>query len=151
MIVVLHEARTKRGKKLEKKFEIPDRLQELIRKKSVREKMPKRCFLDPDNLKYPICNPITKKLDCRFVKAAIARAAGFTKGGKKNPTILRKAEEIYHKKCSAKKESVTPNILAGAILEQLILEAHVRGIDWDQYVLDEIGYKKFVKLISLSE
>ena len=70
------------------------------RTKGTREKMKKKhgsaCFLDPKNLKYPVCNPRTGAYDCGGIRAAKSRAAQFHK-----KSIEAKADRLWKKgKCS---------------------------------------------------
>ena len=84
------------------KSSFPDTLHKKLSLTSTRKQMLEDfghdAFLDPDNLKYPIINPFTKKVDCRLISAAKIRAAQYHK-----TDILKKAEEEYIKnKCETK-------------------------------------------------
>ena len=129
--MIILERKSEKAKKLERKFEVPDTIQAMLRKKSVRERLPKNCFLLPDERKFPICNPLTKKIDCRLVKAAMSRAAGFNKAKKKYPSVFRKAQEIYNKRCRTKTESVM--VTKDALIESLFIEFIANPIIQDIY------------------
>jgi len=45
------------------------------RTKAERATMPAKCFLDSKRRKYPVCAVGSRKVDCRGVEAALARAA----------------------------------------------------------------------------
>jgi len=53
-----------------------------------------QCFLDPLNLKFPICNKDTCEIDCRGVLSAKVRASQFG-----YEDIRKKAEKIQREKC----------------------------------------------------
>lgn len=83
------------------KSSFPESLHKKLSLTSTRKQMladfgPK-AFLDPDNLKYPIINPFTKKVDCRLIVAAKKRAAQYHR-----ENILKKAEKAYQdNKCES--------------------------------------------------
>jgi len=60
------------------KKSIPDVVHKSLSKIETRQKMLDKlgseAFIDPTNLKYPIYNPISYKIDCRLISAAIARS-----------------------------------------------------------------------------
>lgn len=79
-----------------------------LKSTEVREKMKSdfgdNSFLDPENKKFPICNPETGKLDCKLVYAAYMRAKiHSSKGGSSlqpasyYSNIADKAKKIYKK------------------------------------------------------
>ena len=61
-------------------------------KSKERKEMPLNCFLDPKNLKYPICYKHTKKPSCLGLHAASRRASL-----QKNHTIHKRAESLLKK------------------------------------------------------
>ena len=76
------------------KNSFPDSLHVKLSKTSTRKQMledfGEKAFLDPTNLKYPIINPFTKKVDCRLIQAAKVRASQYHK-----EDIINKAEKAY--------------------------------------------------------
>ncbi|NDE17158.1 hypothetical protein EBZ80_19735 [bacterium] len=57
----------------------------------VRERCGEGCFLDPDRLKFPICN---KTMPCTYNARAITRAVPSRAGEWKYRTVLAKAREL---------------------------------------------------------
>ena len=72
----------------------PESLHQKLAKTSTRKQMladfGEKAFLDSENLKYPVINPFTKKMDCRLIKAAKVRASQYHK-----TDIIKKAEKLY--------------------------------------------------------
>ncbi len=63
---------------------------ELVPKtKKERQSLPRKCFLDPNNLKYPICAKHTRKPSCIGLRAASRRASL-----QRNASIHKKAEDL---------------------------------------------------------
>lgn len=63
-----------------------------VERRLMREKCGEECFLNPSELKFPICDLETCKVDCRGALAAKVRAAQFH-----YDDILEKAEKIVQK------------------------------------------------------
>lgn len=57
-----------------------------------RRKMPKRCFADPKNKKYPMCPARSKKPTCQGAAAAYARARQQHK-----PAVAKRARAMQRK------------------------------------------------------
>ena len=73
---------------------LPDWIQEFYRSRKNRRKILKKfgekAFLDPKNLKFPIVNPRTGKIECGLLLAAYVRAKQW-----KYKKIAKKAAKLY--------------------------------------------------------
>jgi len=141
MIIFTEAPKTKKGEKIAKHFDVPDSVQAKLRDADVRKKMKKSCFLLPDERKFPICNPNTGKIDCRLIKAAMSRAAGFNKGKKKYPGIFRKAQELYKKHCASKESfNLDYEAIADSVFfEYIVADYEDRGVTLEQYMEAVLG------------
>lgn len=81
--------------KAKSKGKIPEKIHKIIKSKKWREETPKHFFLLPNEKKFPYKNPITGKIDCRLLRAAITRAAQHN-----YPKVESKARKLYQKHCS---------------------------------------------------
>ncbi len=86
---------------------LPDSLQKRVHTTSTRKKMlekyGEKAFLDPDNLKFPIVNPNTGKIDCRLLYAARTRALQFAGRKTGYRELAAKAKSLYQQYgCSRK-------------------------------------------------
>lgn len=94
-------------------YEIDKETKRLLDSNKVRKEMKKKygasAFLDSKELKFPVINPTTGKLDCALIYAAVLRASIYSKKGSgKNPAdyymnIKDHAVALYKKEgCSEK-------------------------------------------------
>lgn len=65
-------------------------------RQSMKSKCGSRCFLQPKDLKFPVCNPKTCKVSCKGAVTAKVRAAQW-----KYPEVYKKASRLVErKKCT---------------------------------------------------
>ena len=116
---------------------LPDSLQTKIHSTSVRKKMLEKygkvAFLDPDNLKFPIVNPQTGKIDCRLLYAARSRALQFAGRKPGYRELAAKAKSLYQKYGCARKLHVEIHESKEIIDLNELLELKLIFCDGDNY------------------
>ncbi len=82
------------------------RLQSKIFRRQMIEKCGKKAFLLPDQMKFPIMNPDTCKIDCKLLYAAYVRARQWTGKTPGYREVANKAKELLRETRCDKKISI---------------------------------------------